>query len=77
MNNALWSPRGAQARERTRGAGYTLVQVGTVPYVLSPDFLAFNWSARFGTFLQVINTGPTTLSAIQAASQSTFIDAEL
>jgi len=24
MNNALWSPRGAQARERTHAAGYTL-----------------------------------------------------
>ena len=24
MNNALWSPRGAQARERTLTAGYTL-----------------------------------------------------
>ncbi len=24
MNNVLWSPRGAQARERTRRAGYTL-----------------------------------------------------
>ncbi len=23
MNNALWSPRGAQARERTHTAGYT------------------------------------------------------
>ncbi len=23
MNNALWSPRGAQARERTHAAGYT------------------------------------------------------
>ncbi len=23
MNNALWSPRGAQARERTHSAGYT------------------------------------------------------
>ncbi len=25
MNNALWSPRGAQARERTHAAGYTTV----------------------------------------------------
>jgi hypothetical protein len=24
MNNALWSPRGAQARERTHTAGYTV-----------------------------------------------------
>ncbi len=24
MNNALWSPRGAQARERTHAAGYTV-----------------------------------------------------
>jgi hypothetical protein len=25
MNIALWSPRGAQARERTRGAGATIL----------------------------------------------------
>jgi hypothetical protein len=66
--------------------------------VLSPGFLAFYWSAGFGTFLQVsalashwledcTNFTPTPgendqysanySSAIQAASQSTFINAQL
>jgi hypothetical protein len=48
-----------------------------VPYVLSPGVLAFNWSAGFGTSSGTINTAPTTLNAIQAASQSTFINAQL
>jgi hypothetical protein len=52
--------------------------------LLSQDFLAFNWSAGFGKFLQVsvltntnTKTALTTLNAIQAASQSTFITAQL
>ncbi len=33
MNNALWSPRGAQARERTHTAGYTM----TVEFQLASE----------------------------------------
>ncbi len=47
--------------------------------VVGVYFFASYWSARFGTFPeendQYTNTAPTTLSAIQAANQSTFINA--
>ncbi len=33
MNNALWSPRGAQARERTLTAGYTVLKIVVDPTV--------------------------------------------
>jgi hypothetical protein len=66
--------------------------------VLNPGFLASNWSAEFGRFLQVSalafhwladcanftpsqrktkNTAPATVSAIKAASQTTFINEQL
>ncbi len=62
-------------------------------YLLSPGFLALNWSSGFRTFLLVSallligwrivqilrqrRKTTNTLSTIQAASQSTFINAQI